>query len=155
MKYTKEKLEEAVANSKSLAGILRFLGLKQAGGTQSNIRNRIRQYKIDCSHFTGQGHRRGKTALNRSHWSKILVHRNDGNRTRAKQLRRALKEAGVAYKCVECGNDGHWNNKSITLEVDHIDGDFTNNLLENLQFLCPNCHSQKPVEKNGQTYLKV
>lgn len=32
----------------------------------------------------------------------------------------------------------------LTLEVDHIDGDFLNNILTNLRFLCPNCHRQTP-----------
>lgn len=34
-----------------------------------------------------------------------------------------------------------WLNFPITLEVHHIDGDRTNNNEENLQLLCPNCHS--------------
>lgn len=45
------------------------------------------------------------------------------------------------YKCEECGLT-EWNNKKISLELHHIDGDRTNNIIENLQLLCPNCHSQ-------------
>ena len=45
------------------------------------------------------------------------------------------------YKCSSCGIT-EYNNKPITLQVDHIDGDRTNNEFENLRFLCPNCHSQ-------------
>ena len=36
----------------------------------------------------------------------------------------------------------YWNEKKLVLEVDHINGDASNNLPENLQLLCPNCHSQ-------------
>ena len=43
------------------------------------------------------------------------------------------------------GNDGEWNEKSITLELDHIDGDRYNNNFDNLRILCPNCHSQTPT----------
>ena len=32
----------------------------------------------------------------------------------------------------------------IPLEIHHIDGDYENNKLENLQVLCPNCHSLTP-----------
>lgn len=46
------------------------------------------------------------------------------------------------YKCVTCGNDGMWNNAVLTLHLDHIDGDNKNNNLDNLRFLCPNCHTQ-------------
>ena len=47
----------------------------------------------------------------------------------------------VEYKCVICQCTS-WQNHPISLELDHIDGDRTNNSLENLRLLCPNCHSQ-------------
>lgn len=47
------------------------------------------------------------------------------------------------YKCRKCGIDSY-NGEAITLEVNHIDGDAENNSVENLEFLCPNCHSQTP-----------
>lgn len=45
------------------------------------------------------------------------------------------------YKCEICGIK-EWNGKPIRLEIHHIDGDRTNNNMDNLQILCPNCHSQ-------------
>jgi hypothetical protein len=45
------------------------------------------------------------------------------------------------YSCSACAIS-EWNGKQITLEVNHIDGDALNNCLENLEFVCPNCHSQ-------------
>jgi hypothetical protein len=45
------------------------------------------------------------------------------------------------HKCKCCGLS-EWNNLPITLQAHHIDGDKTNNELENLSLLCPNCHSQ-------------
>ena len=154
MRYTYEKLADAVAHSVSLAGVLRYLGLKQAGGTQSHIKRLIvHKYKLNTSHFVGQAHRRNKDAFNKKHWSEHLIQRTDGCRARASVLRRCLKEAGVDYKCVQCNNIGDWQNQPLVLEVDHIDGDFTNNVIDNLQFMCPNCHSQKQIHRVGQTYL--
>jgi Zn finger protein HypA/HybF involved in hydrogenase expression len=48
------------------------------------------------------------------------------------------------YSC-ECCGITEWNNKELVLELDHIDGVSNNNRLENLRFLCPNCHSQTPT----------
>ncbi len=45
------------------------------------------------------------------------------------------------YKCEHCALS-EWNGKKIVLEIDHIDGNRTNNSLSNLRLLCPNCHSQ-------------
>lgn len=53
-------------------------------------------------------------------------------------LARKLKE----YKCIKCGNVGLWMNEPLTLQLHHHDGDRTNALLENLDFECPNCHTQ-------------
>lgn len=55
------------------------------------------------------------------------------------------------YKCECCGNT-EWLNQPINLEVHHIDGDKTNNTLENLQLLCPNCHSY--TENYGSKKIK-
>jgi len=48
----------------------------------------------------------------------------------------------VPYECRKCGNSGEWNELPLVLELEHIDGNSENNTLENLQLLCPNCHSQ-------------
>lgn len=65
------------------------------------------------------------------------------------------------YKCEICGSENIWNNKPIVFILDHIDGDASNNKLENLRLVCPNCDSQldtyKSKNKNSarkERYLK-
>lgn len=48
----------------------------------------------------------------------------------------------LPYKCSMCGNTGVWNNKPLGLQLHHINGEKTDNRLENLTFVCPNCHAQ-------------
>jgi 5-methylcytosine-specific restriction endonuclease McrA len=43
-------------------------------------------------------------------------------------------------KCGECGL-ATWRDQPLPLHLDHINGDHTNNRLENLRILCSNCHS--------------
>lgn len=140
-KYTRELLTEAVEASSSVAGVLRFLGLNQAGGTHSHISRTIKFFELDTSHF-----RRG-LPIARHHArlmpEQILIMLPVGSRrARPHMLTRALVESGMPYQCAICGCDGWWQGMPLTLEVDHIDGDYCNNLLANLRFLCPNCHRQ-------------
>lgn len=55
-----------------------------------------------------------------------------------------LKNNLLEYKCSECGITD-WNGKSLGLQLDHINGINNDHRLENLRFLCPNCHSQTPT----------
>lgn len=143
LKYTRELLEDAARRSISIAGVMRILGMKSSGSSQTYIRKRLIELDIDTSHFKGQGHALGRRARNRLNPERILVIRPSGS-TRAKptQLRRALTEQGVPYMCTECDLAGEWRGKTLILHVDHMNGDYLDCRRENLQFLCPNCHSQ-------------
>ncbi len=66
-------------------------------------------------------------------------------------IKRKLLEAGlVKDECSECKLPPVWNGKKLTIQLDHIDGDRTNNAQSNLRLLCPNCHSQTHTFSKGQ-----
>lgn len=55
------------------------------------------------------------------------------------------REGLIPYCCFACSNSGEWLGSELILELDHINGDNKDNRLDNLRFLCPNCHSQTPT----------
>lgn len=151
-RYTKEELARVVSECFSLAEVARRFGKSPVGGTCNNIRFMCQKWEIDCSHMTGQGHMKNKISRKRIPADDILVLGTKfDRRTKADRLRRALIEIGVPYVCNDCGMEPMWNNKPITLEVDHIDECYWNNVRTNLQFLCPNCHTQKTLGTDGTT----
>jgi hypothetical protein len=56
--------------------------------------------------------------------------------------RRLIDQKLIEYKCCECGNEGIWMGKPLSLQLDHANGIANDNRLENLRFICANCHSQ-------------
>jgi hypothetical protein len=62
-------------------------------------------------------------------------------RTPGSRLKRAMRELGMEERCALCGIEPMWLGEPLPLEVDHIDGEWRNNRIENLRLLCPNCHS--------------
>lgn len=150
-KYTKEKLEPLVRDSISVAEVLRKLGRKQCGGVATNLSKKIKKLGIDTSHFLGQKANSGSRHKGGSKrtWQEVLVVSKTDRREKAVSLRRALVESGREYKCEECGVCD-WNDKELVLQVDHKDNNWLDNRPENLQFLCPNCHSQTEGHSGSQ-----
>lgn len=149
--YSKTEMQLAVAQSISVSEVIRRLGFPVTGGRHQHIKSLIKRFGISTAHFLGSRANRGpnhRGGPNKLHWKEVLVfNRHNGDRTRAQNLRRALVESGREYKCEVCGIADVWNSKPLVLEVDHRDGVTYDCRPENVQFICPNCHSQRPRKR--------
>lgn len=147
MAYTKEQLEAAVRPARSLRQVALALGLNESGGTFVTLKRRLTEWQIDTSHFLGKQARRGTPPHNAVPLEDAL-----SNKTylRSSNLKEKLLKAGkLQYRCMgtDCGLT-EWHGKPLVLELEHIDGNRRNNSLDNLQLLCPNCHSQTDTWRN-------
>jgi predicted RNA-binding Zn-ribbon protein involved in translation (DUF1610 family) len=139
---TEERLRDIVKHSTSYADVMRGLGLDVNDTNHRRVRRAASRLGLDTSHFRRrswarpEGHARAPVALR-----VLVILPADAGRTNRTQLHRALTEIGVPYACETCGNGGEWLGQPITLQIDHVNGDWRDNRRENLRYLCPNCHA--------------
>ncbi|MFE3642775.1 HNH endonuclease signature motif containing protein [Streptomyces sp. NPDC059169] len=135
-RHTEARIRAVVASSSSIRAVVRALGLSPVGGNHAHISRRIAKLGIDTSHFSSQPRRRSGAG------GDVLSLRSPENgRVPGERLRRAMLRSGVQERCTMCGTGPVWNSKPLRLEVDHINGGWWDNRLQNLRLLCPNCHA--------------
>ncbi|MFF3582753.1 HNH endonuclease signature motif containing protein [Streptomyces mirabilis] len=142
VRWTKDILEAAVSASTNMCEALRRLGLEVVGGHHTHLSRRIKTYGIDTSHFR-QSSRTGRDRPSRTSPEALLAEQNPitARRMPSNRLKKAMESMGVPMRCALCRTDPVWLGEPLPLEVDHIDGNWRNNRIENLRLLCPNCHS--------------
>lgn len=141
-----DEIKKVVSETYSSSEACRRLGMAGNSGTTTRFRKFLSEKDIDFSHWTGELWSKGKTCLDDERLRKTkdnsLIFTENSNASshyvRSLLLKHQIKE----YKCQECGICDNWNNKPISLQMDHINGNRKDHRLENLRWLCPNCHSQ-------------
>jgi Zn finger protein HypA/HybF involved in hydrogenase expression len=138
---SKEEFQEIIDRSSSFLDVLKELNLNSYNGNHRTLKKRIIEENINLD----------KLKNNR----KILYSKRTGKKTEPENVLKENSTCGrgiikkiiirnnlIEYKCLKCGNNGTWENEKITLQLEHKNGINDDNRIENLCFLCPNCHSQ-------------
>lgn len=146
-KWTQKQLEAAASTSTSIRQVLKELGLKAAGGNYSQIKKYIEKFNIDTGHFKGKAWNKGLKGIgiSRIPLEKVLV--SDSTFQSYKLKKRLFAAKLKEARCEECSWAEISIDGRIPLELDHINGDRSDNRLENLRILCPNCHSLKTTHR--------
>lgn len=154
--YQKDKLEQIVSESYSFAEALRKIGLRDVGSNFKTIKKYVEEYNIDTSHFRGQTWNKGMGSTDYAAYNKLENILKENTNFKSDTLKyRLVKEGLKQWKCEKCGNEGVWEGKELVLELHHINGNHYDNRLENLQILCPNCHSQTDNFRNKNSTKAV
>lgn len=146
---TKEKINEAIVKAQSMKHAAEILDV-----TYSSFIRYAKKYDL---YTPNQGLKGAVKPYWKNKKSPLVVEailRNE-QACSSSRLKGLLYKAKLkSEKCELCGIID-WNGTKLVFHLDHIDGNNKNNLLENLQIVCPNCHSQTPTYCRGQGKSKV
>ena len=136
-RYTERDVREAVASAQSLAEALRTLGLRPAGGNHRTLHRLIAKYGISIDHLDHRWAMRRQRRSVATALSEILVEHSTYSRGHLKD--RLFAEGVKQRTCELCGLGDEWRGQPMSLILDHINGVPTDNRIENLRIVCPNC----------------
>lgn len=140
-KLSDEQFVELLKKSSTILEVLFKLGYTVKGNSwaYSQVRRRMTDLNLDYSIFKGKSPIIKNSKLHIINKDSIL--KENCKHSRSVLRRYVIKNGLIPYKCAICGCV-EWQGKTLSLEIDHINGINNDNRLENLRFLCPNCHSQ-------------
>lgn len=136
--YTDEQIISYSKDVKSIAGLLRKLGLRCAGGNYANMKRTIQKLNVNTDHWTGQAWNKDEKLKDWSEYARVCTFK-----------KHLIKLRG--HKCEKC-QLSEWLFLPIPLEVHHKDGNRTNNTLDNLELLCNNCHGLTDTWRNRKCF---
>ena len=140
-KLSDEQFVELLKNSSTISEVLFKLGYSVKGNSWgfAKVKQRMSDLNLDGSIFKGKFPITKYGTLHKVNASDIL--KPNCKHARSVLRRYVIKNNLIPYRCAICGCV-EWQGRTLSLELDHINGINNDNRIENLRFLCPNCHSQ-------------
>lgn len=146
-KPTAEEFKAIVDKSKTTTEVLAHFGMQNKGGNYNTFNRRIKDEGVDISHFVKSMPIPKKLELN-------MLFKKNSTSSRSTVRRRVIQEKLIPYECRDCGNEGTWQGKELSLHLEHVNGISNDHRLKNLCFPCPNCHSQTATY-SGRNVVQV
>ena len=146
--FTVEEVQQIVNSSSTKTEVAIKLGYSSGGGTVNKALNKyFEQHNIDTSSITV--HKPNKK------YTRQMVFTQFGTIAQH-SLVDWYKKEDIPYKCSICGQQPFWNGKPLIMILDHINGIHTDDRLENLRWVCPNCNYQLETtgSRNAKNYKK-
>lgn len=141
--WSKETIVDAIKNSSSKSDILRNIGLKINSGNFQTLEKYCKLYEIKLDHIKFNFKLNStKNGFQKKVTNKEIFIKNSKRNNNNLIKKRILEGNLLKNECEICKISNTWMNKPIVLQIDHKNGNRFDNRLENLRFLCPNCHSQ-------------
>lgn len=146
-RYTPDQVVEAIAAAGCWSDVYRALGLSVCDHNKAGIIRFCKHHNIKAPVFSkedmAKAFQRGKRG-----WTVEDIFCVDSKYPRTGVRAAAVKYGiGGEYHCCKCKLEPVWDGSSLTLELDHINGNHTDHRPDNLRWICPNCHSQTVTYK--------